>query len=138
MVCCEACSPAVGALVGGARLRCVDRDQHLSAADVIAFVHVDARDGSHHLAGELRRLRRAHRAGGFDVIGNSGALRGEERDAGDRFGSGSGVGLLAGAARTKRSDDAGEQVSARCDAIRGRSRARTEASWLAQDDSGTQ
>ena len=76
------------ALVGGLGLRRVDRDQHLSATDVIAFMHVNAGDGSHHLAGKLRGIRRTNRAGGFHVVGNGGALGGEESDAGNRFGRG--------------------------------------------------
>ena len=96
--------PGGGTLVGGTRLGRVDRDQHFPAADVIAFVHVDAGDRSHHLAGELRGIRRANRAGCFHVVGNGGALRGEDRNARDGLGSRRSCRLLAGA-RAEESDE---------------------------------
>ena len=87
----------IGAGVSGTLLGFVDRDQDFAAPHAIAFVYVDARDGPHDLAGKLRRLRRAHRAGGLHVIWDGGALRGEERDVANNFGRGGRRWLLAGA-----------------------------------------
>ena len=74
-----------GLLHGGARLRVVNDGKNLAALDPVAFLHADLDDIAHRLAGQLGRLRGAHRPHRFEPIGNCRALGNNHGNAADRF-----------------------------------------------------
>ena len=49
-------------------MRVVENRQHLTALHAVAFMSTDLDDVAHHLAGNLTRLRGAHRSDGFQPV----------------------------------------------------------------------